>query len=85
MPSPSLEQKYHHPSATPTPSNPVMSNNAFNSGHSCCGKSFASKEGFEQHFAAFHTPGGVNYTEPADHNAVLAEGQSTGEPRPFGE
>jgi hypothetical protein len=68
MPSPILEQTYHHPSATPTPSNPEFRNTAAHSGHFCCGQSFHSEADFKAHFADKHDPKSEHYVKPEDHN-----------------
>lgn len=69
MPSPVLEGKYHHPSATPTPSNHQIVNSAVNSGHQCCGMTFTSEADFKKHFNDVHNPLSANYKPPVDYNA----------------
>jgi hypothetical protein len=85
MPSPVLEGKYHHPSASPTPSNHQIANQTANSGHSCCGKSFASEVLFKEHFDQVHDPVSPAYLKPADANALAVPSEAGDGPKPFGE
>jgi hypothetical protein len=72
MRSPVLDSAYHHSSATPTPSNYQIKNGPANSGHSCCGKTFASEALFKEHFADKHDPKSPNYLKPEDANKKAA-------------
>jgi hypothetical protein len=83
MPSPLLEQRYHHPSSIPTPSNPEFKNTG--PSHSlqiCCGLTFHSDAEFKAHFADKHDPKSANYVMPEDHNkkAVIVEGAEAAKP-----
>lgn len=70
MPSPVLDKAYHHPSATPTPSNAPLKNiGPAHTAHHCCGQTFSTEEDFKAHFAEVHTPGGAHYVAPVDANA----------------
>lgn len=75
MPSPVLDQAYHHPSSTPTPSNPEFKNTGpSHSAHACCGKTFHSEAEFKAHFADKHDPNSANYVTPVDYNKKAEPG-----------